>query len=101
MEIKIEVFSINSYFKVFANTVLNTVIINGKTCKMDANVFAQRLLDVVALWDKNMVNKNVFDAEEYTIEIEKNFETLKIVGCGKYPPNYMTFKSLLKEALEC
>ena len=102
MEIKIEVFSMLEYFKVTANTALNQFFINNKKSNMDVNKFAEELLNIVVFWDENLVNPNiVHDAESYSIIIEKDLETLKLVGSGSYPKNYSQFKNLLKRALEC
>ena len=102
MEIKIEVFSMYEYYKVTANTTINSLIINNKKSNMNASEFAEKLLNIVAFWDERLVSQNlVHDAENYVIEIEKGLETLKLIGNGKYPNNYNNFKNLLKEAFEC
>jgi len=94
---KIEI-SLTGLKEMYAIIDLNSkaITINNKSFLI-SEYEIDNLFRIIRLWNKEYINNQIIDSEEFNIKIYSNDKIDTIKGKGNYPNNYNEFKNWLGE----
>lgn len=100
MKIKIKGFSRKFIINLTLDGDNNILEYNGLEINKNLDSFIKKYLEIFSEWNDAGNNLQVFDAENYEVEIINNKTSKKFSGISNFT-NFKEFKSLTKELIAC
>lgn len=100
MKIKIKGFSRKSIINLTLDGDNNILEYNGLEISKNLDDYIKKYFEIFSEW-KNINDLQVFDAENYEVEIINNKTSKKFSGINNNCTNFKEFKNLTKELIKC
>ena len=100
MKIKIKGFSRKSILNLTLDGDNNILEYNGLEISKNLDSYIKKYLEIFSEWENNNTQQ-IFDAENYEVEIINNKTSKKFSGINNNFTNFKEFKSLTKELIAC
>lgn len=100
MKIKIKGFSRKSILNLTLDGDNNILEYNGLEISKNLDSYIKKYLEIFIEWGNNNTQQ-IFDAENYEVEIINNKTSKKFSGINNNFTNFKEFKSLTKELIAC
>lgn len=101
MKIKIKGFSKKSITNLTLDGDNNILEYNGLEINKNLDDYIKRYLEIFSEWNDDNLNQQVFDAENYDVEIINNKTSKKFYGLNNNFTSFKEFKNLTKELIKC
>ena len=79
----------------------NKCVCDGKVKTLNCQEFIARILNIVAIWKPQMINKDIIDGLSYKVEVLNGDKTYKFDGQNCFPDNFIEFENVIKEIENC